>query len=138
MRARYGALVHASVQELVLDCNDVEKVAGFWARLLGVTWAMVFDPGWAVLEVDGLRLAFQQVPEAKASPKNRLHLDLQVTDLVGAAAEAEALGATRASTLEDHADLTGFVVMRDPEGNEFCLVRDLAGRYAGAVARALS
>lgn len=79
----------------------------------------------------GPRLFFQQVPEDKVA-KNRLHLDLRAAPgLEGeermAALEAEcarlvALGATRLRRHEPEPPMSaGFIVMADPEGNEFCL-----------------
>ncbi|MGY6655161.1 VOC family protein [Amycolatopsis sp. TRM77291] len=80
---------------------------------------------------EGPRIFFQQVPEDKIA-KNRVHLDLRAAPgLVGdermAALEAEcdrlvALGATRVKRFEPEQPLSlGFIVMNDPEGNEFCL-----------------
>jgi Glyoxalase-like domain len=77
------------------------------------------------------RIFFQQVPEGKVA-KNRLHLDVRVAPgLEGqermAALEAEcgrlvALGATRVRRAEPEPPMSlGFIVMTDPEGNEFCL-----------------
>lgn len=74
---------------------------------------------------------FQRVPEGKAV-KNRLHLDVRTApgtegDGRMAALDAEAdrlvsLGATRVRRVDpDGRAEFGFVVMRDPEGNEFCL-----------------
>jgi hypothetical protein len=79
----------------------------------------------------GPRLFFQQVPETKVA-KNRLHLDVRAAPgLKGeermAALEAEcgrlvALGATRVRRFEPEPPMSsGFIVMTDPEGNEFCL-----------------
>lgn len=79
----------------------------------------------------GPRLFFQRVPEDKVA-KNRLHLDVRAAPgLEGeermAALEAEcdrlvALGATRLRRDEPAPPMsTGYIVMRDPEGNEFCL-----------------
>ena len=79
----------------------------------------------------GPRVFFQQVPEDKAA-KNRVHLDVRVAPgLEGeermAALEAEcdrlvALGARRVSRSEPEPPMSfGFIVMADPEGNEFCL-----------------
>jgi len=79
----------------------------------------------------GPRLFFQRVPEDKVA-KNRLHLDVRAAPgLQGearmAALEAEcerliALGATRVRRFEPEPPLSaGFIVMTDPEGNEFCL-----------------
>lgn len=80
---------------------------------------------------DGPRLFFQKVPEGK-SAKNRVHLDVRAAPgLEGearmAALEAEcerlvALGATRVRRHEPAPPMSaGFIVMQDPEGNEFCL-----------------
>ncbi|GAA3654603.1 VOC family protein [Nonomuraea antimicrobica] len=90
------------------------------------TRSAVEDP-----EGRGPRLYFQQVPEGKVA-KNRVHLDVRVApDLVGeermAALEAEcdrlvALGAKRIRRFDPAPPLElGFIVMGDPEGNEFCL-----------------
>ncbi|NBH09774.1 VOC family protein [Amycolatopsis sp. SID8362] len=79
----------------------------------------------------GPRLFFQQVPEGKTA-KNRVHLDVRsAPGLRGAermaALEAEcerliALGATRVRRFEPEPPLSaGFIVLTDPEGNEFCL-----------------
>ncbi|MDS1272340.1 VOC family protein [Lipingzhangella sp. LS1_29] len=79
----------------------------------------------------GPRVFFQRVPEEKAA-KNRVHLDVRVApDLQGqermTALEAEcdrlvALGARRVRRHEPEPPLSGgFIVMTDPEGNEFCL-----------------
>ncbi|MFE3461829.1 VOC family protein [Nocardiopsis aegyptia] len=80
---------------------------------------------------EGPRIFFQQVPEDKVA-KNRVHLDVRAAPgLEGerrmAALEAEcsrlvALGATRLRRDEPAPPLSaGFIVMADPEGNEFCL-----------------
>ncbi len=82
-------------------------------------------------EGSGPRLFFQRVPEDKVV-KNRLHLDVRAAPgLLGeermAALEAECarlleLGATRVRRHEPEPPMeTGFIVMADPEGNEFCL-----------------
>ncbi|MEU3765726.1 VOC family protein [Amycolatopsis keratiniphila] len=80
---------------------------------------------------EGPRIFFQQVPEDKIA-KNRVHLDIRAAprlqgDERMAALEAEcdrlvALGATRVKRFEPEQPLSlGFIVMNDPEGNEFCL-----------------
>jgi len=79
----------------------------------------------------GPRLFFQKVPEGKTA-KNRLHLDVRAApglqaDERMAALEAEcerlvALGATQVRRAEPDPPMSGgFIVMQDPEGNEFCL-----------------
>lgn len=90
----------------------------------------LFDP-----DGQGPALWFQQVPESKAG-KNRLHLDLYPTGrddalpqarrvevVEGTVAELVGLGATveRRTRDDDPDDPVYFVVMHDPEGNEFCV-----------------
>lgn len=87
----------------------------------------------AAVPVDGAgpRLFFQRVPEGKTA-KNRVHLDVRAApglegdermgalDLEGT--RLETLGATRVRRIEPGEHMsTGFIVMSDPEGNEFCL-----------------
>lgn len=85
----------------------------------------LIDPAGA-----GPRIFFQKVPEPKTA-KNRMHLDLRrapglTGDVRLAALEAEcerlvALGATRVQRFDPDPGAHGHIVMRDPEGNEFCL-----------------
>ncbi len=88
----------------------------------------------AILPLEGThpRIFFQQVPEGK-TVKNRVHLDVRaapglegedrMSALEAEATRLEGLGATRAYRVEpDRAAMeAGFITMRDPEGNEFCL-----------------
>jgi predicted enzyme related to lactoylglutathione lyase len=109
------------IAALAVDCAEPAALAGWWRRLLGGS-VEVDDDGDATLytlDVDELTIDFVRVPEAK-TVKNRLHLDLRTTDLAAATEQAVALGATRADDIYDGGR---WQVMRDPEGNEFCLLR---------------
>jgi hypothetical protein len=78
-------------------------------------------------------LLFIPVPEGKTA-KNRVHLDLNSTGLTRDEEVERALG-LGATVHEDHRkpDGTGWVTLKDPEGNEFCIVRSAAERpSAGA------
>jgi hypothetical protein len=136
--------------QVTFDCAEPDALATFWATALHYkkqdppegfpTWAAfleaqsvppemwnsfsaVVDPGGA-----GPRIFFQRVPEGK-SAKNRVHLDLNVTpeghyDEQAAFVRPEverliAAGATRVRELEQMGEF--WVVMQDPEGNEFCV-----------------
>ncbi len=115
--------------------DDPEATVAAWLDFLvtaGVPEVM-HNSAFAVIDPDGAgpRLFFQQVPEDKAA-KNRVHLDVRAAPgLTGddrmAALEAEcarlvALGATRLRRFEPEPPMSlGFIVMADPEGNEFCL-----------------
>ncbi|MFI5099606.1 MAG: VOC family protein, partial [Actinomycetes bacterium] len=70
-------------------------------------------------------LLFVRVPEGK-SAKNRLHLDLRPSDQDAEVARLEQLGARRVSVGQD--ETVTWVVMADPDGNEFCVLRVLRAR----------
>ena len=122
----------ASVRQVqvTFDCAEPERVAAFWAEVLGY----VVHPDYASVCMDpagvGPRLYFQKVPEGKVA-KNRVHLDVRVgTGLVGeqrlVALEAECarlipLGAVRGQLLLADEENESCQVMQDIEGNEFCL-----------------
>jgi predicted enzyme related to lactoylglutathione lyase len=107
---------------LVLDCEDPEKLANFWAPALGYT--NVGSAGNYVMlvptEGNAPQLLLQRVPEPK-SAKNRMHLDFHVADIETEADRLIALGARRVEdeSLEEHG--THWFLMKDPEGNEFCV-----------------
>jgi hypothetical protein len=107
------------IAALSIDCGDPPGLASWWSRLLGGSVEVDSD-GDATLHVPGgPAIDFSRVPEAK-TVKNRLHLDLRSTDLAQATEQALALGATRADDIYDGGR---WQVLRDPEGNEFCLLR---------------
>jgi predicted enzyme related to lactoylglutathione lyase len=110
------------IAALAVDCADPPALAAWWGRLLG--GSVEVDADGATLHTPGgLAIDFARVPESK-TVKNRLHLDLRSNDLAAATAQALALGATRA---DDVYDGGRWQVLRDPEGNEFCLLRPRRG-----------
>ena len=116
------ARVQVRVQALVLDTTDLERATRFWTHLLGVR-VVAEEPEWvdfSPIGGDGLSMALQLVPEAKAV-KNRLHLDLLTPDVVEAGRWAALLGATPLGPLHT-GDGSPWQVWCDPEGNEFCFV----------------
>jgi hypothetical protein len=107
------------IAALAIDCHDPPALAGWWSRLLGGSVEVAGDGGATLRAPGGLAIDFLKVPEAK-TVKNRLHLDLRSTDLAEATEQAVALGATRADDIYDGGE---WQVLRDPDGNEFCLLR---------------
>jgi catechol-2,3-dioxygenase len=107
-----------------LDVHDVPRMATFWSQVMGFE----VDAGndgcatlWAAGQEPAVTIWLQRVDEAKQT-KNRCHPDLVVDGDVDAEVERLlALGATRADVGQTGAE--GFVVLADPEGNEFCLLR---------------
>ncbi|MGB7806485.1 MAG: VOC family protein [Actinomycetota bacterium] len=108
--------------QLVIDCADPRSLAAFWMRFTGFEIGSAHDD-WVSIRSpdDGTRIAFQRVPESKAG-KNRLHVDFATKDEAATASAIEAIGATRRWASDDPED--PFIVLADPEGNEFCIVRD--------------
>jgi catechol 2,3-dioxygenase-like lactoylglutathione lyase family enzyme len=108
------------IDAVVIDAADPERLGQFWQALLGGELRPEHD-GVAELHGGRVRLDFAQVPEGKQVRKNRLHLDLYVPPEAKdqAIANALSLGAARADDIYDGGL---WQVMRDPEGNEFCLV----------------
>jgi hypothetical protein len=114
------------IAEIVFDCTDPRPVAAFWAAALG--YQTVTDDGdWIVLrppQGEGPWLAFDTVPEPKVV-KNRVHVDLMPTEgdtMETEVARLEGLGATQMRLVRNEPDEM-HMIMRDPEGNEFCVLR---------------
>ena len=112
-----------------VDSTDPARAATFWEQALG--WRRTYDsPDEVVLEPpagspeDGVSpdILFLRVPEEK-SGKNRLHLDLRPDDQDVEVTRLEALGARRVDVGQGP-DVT-WVVLADPDGNEFCVLRAL-------------
>ncbi len=119
--------------EIIIDCGNIERLVEFWCDALGYErtnagqgWVALRAPGSEVSE-DALRsgaqppaLALVVVPEAKAV-KNRVHLDITPIDRTQAdeVARLQALGATSVDIGQGNMP---WVVMADPEGNEFCVM----------------
>ena len=140
----------ASQVQVVIDAADPAAVAEFWAAALGYvvqppppgfdSWADflrqagvpedLWDSRSAVVDPEGRgpRIFIQKVPEPKTS-KNRVHLDVQVGAGVEPADRREVvareverltgLGASRGQVFDEMGE--HWVVMTDPEGNEFCV-----------------
>ncbi|MET9499872.1 VOC family protein [Streptomyces sp. NPDC006552] len=103
---------------LVIDAVDPERLAAFWSAVLGRPVEKRTGP-YVFLGRDesGLGVGFQR-GEAPKTGKNRLHLDLETPDPAAEQARIEQLGGRRLPEYDDG----GFLVMADPEGNEFCLL----------------
>ena len=111
-----------TVNAVIVDCVDPGMLAAFWAELLGLSVSNRDGNDWVDLRpiaAGGPILAFQRVPERK-HVKNRLHLDVRVDDLTVATDRVRSLGGITAGNVH-HGDHP-WRVMRDSEGNEFCLV----------------
>jgi predicted enzyme related to lactoylglutathione lyase len=109
-------------QNVTIDCNDALRVGTFWAELLNLPLSSDDDGAehWIEPTRGGADIVFVTVPEPK-TVKDRVHIDLRPDDQDAEVARAVALGAT-------HVDIgqgteQTWVVLADPEGNEFCILR---------------
>ncbi|AWZ09328.1 MULTISPECIES: VOC family protein [unclassified Streptomyces] len=122
--------------ELTVDCPDPERLAAFWCEVLDFK---VIDRSEGLVEigswvptVEDVRarqmpptLVFIRVPEGKAV-KNRLHLDVSPIDGSTADEVARLIGLGATTTDVGQGADRSWVVMADPEGNEFDVLRTLA------------
>ena len=133
MRARVWAM--AVLADIVIDCKHPAALARFWAdvlhgyqiapydddeiaRLAELGIADLDDDPTVLIEaVAGPRLWFQKVPESK-TVKNRMHIDVRSSNRP---AEVERLLSLGATVLGERTELS-LTAMRDPEGNEFCII----------------
>lgn len=136
--------------QITFDAADPAGLGGFWTEALGYveelppegfdSWPAALeawhvpvdqrDAAYPVVDPDGSqRIFFQRVPEPKTA-KNRVHLDVRISDRSRPVEEQEAailaeverlerFGATRQAWTAEFGK--HFMVMLDPEGNEFCL-----------------
>ncbi|WP_175409095.1 VOC family protein [Streptomyces sp. TRM64462] len=120
------------VRHVTIDCADPYRLASFWSAALGAPLADDDHPGDPEAQVlaPGVGLLFLTVPEKK-TVKNRLHLDLQPQDRTRDE-EVTRLLALGATLVDDQRrpDGTGWAVLSDIEGNEFCVERSRAERAA--------
>ncbi|GAB3221223.1 VOC family protein [Glycomyces halotolerans] len=123
----------SKIRHLTFDCRDSYQLSKFWEQVTGFTEdaddpnAPEHDENLIAAPDGSLALLFVNVPEPK-SVKNRLHLDLGPDTTRDA--EVERLLGVGATLVADHRtdDGKGWVVLADPEGNEFCIERSDAER----------
>jgi hypothetical protein len=113
------------IATVTIDCADPAPIARWWADALG--WQVTYEDGeeWVIEPPAGdehaAPLLFIKVPDEKTT-KNRIHLDLRPEDRDAEVARLEGMGAKRIDI--GQGDVT-WVVMADPFGNEFCVLRAL-------------
>ena len=107
-------------EQIVVDAKDPARLARWWAEALG--YRICYETPDEVeirRHPDALPgLLFAPVPDAK-TVKNRLHIDLRPDDQE---AEVERLVDMGARPVDIGQHDVGWVVLADPEGNEFCVL----------------
>ncbi|MDR1726794.1 MAG: VOC family protein [Acidobacteriota bacterium] len=116
-----------ALTNITIDCKDAKKLRKFYASLLGWEEAEMFGmpvakapTGFTLLFApeDGMSYERPVWPEQPGKQQKQTHLDFTVDDVKSAVAEAEALGAVKAS---DQFGGDHFTTMFDPDGHPFCL-----------------
>ena len=105
---------------ITIDVKDMARAERFWSGVLGTK--AIERKGqyvWLGRQEGATGVILQQVPDTKVC-KNRVHPDFTVDDLDVAVAQMQALGGRKLQEVEEHG--FHFIVMADPDGNEFCLV----------------
>jgi predicted enzyme related to lactoylglutathione lyase len=118
------ARMASTVTNVAIDCANAYQLAQFWSEVTGHPLDPEDKPGDAetvIMLPGGPALYFNEVPEPK-SVKNRVHLCLRPD--TSRDTEVERLLNLGASLVADHRkpDGWGWVVLADPEGNEFCVL----------------
>jgi predicted enzyme related to lactoylglutathione lyase len=118
----------SAIRHVTIDAADAYRLAAFWSQVLGQPVHEDDKPGDEEALIEGAGLLFVTVAEPK-TVKNRVHVDLRPQDRTRDE-EVERLLALGAALVDDrrNADGTGWVVLADPEGNEFCVERSTAER----------
>lgn len=121
--------------ELVVDCRDPRRLAEFWCGVLG--YEIIDETPGEPIEIAGEEqtaeamrrgivpptIIFVVVPEPK-TVKNRLHIDLRPVDRT-TDEEVERIVALGARRVDIGQGEQSWTVLADPEGNEFCVLREL-------------
>ncbi|MBJ6998846.1 VOC family protein [Streptomyces griseofuscus] len=105
------------INALIVDAIDPERLAAFWSALLGRPIVGRTGPYVWLRRENDLGLGFQQISGPKVG-KNRMHVDVSSADPAAEQQRIERLGGRRLNEYTDG----GFLVMADPEGNEFCVI----------------
>jgi predicted enzyme related to lactoylglutathione lyase len=121
------------VCHFVIDVSDLERGAEFWAAALGAAEDRISPGSRHIyrrlrLPDSEIRVLLQKTDDDKVS-KERMHIDLETDDVEAEVERLEALGATR----WNHQRARGFDfwVMRDPWGNEFCVLQTVFPELLG-------
>jgi catechol 2,3-dioxygenase-like lactoylglutathione lyase family enzyme len=104
---------------VVINCANLETMTSFWTQALDLRAGPVSEAGdFRVLAGDIVQLSLQ-VAKTPVSGRDQMHLDLFTESQAEEVSRLLALGATFIRHHEDPDD--DYVVLADPEGNQFCV-----------------
>lgn len=118
------------IQCITIDCDNPKELARFWSQALDWKITEESEDEVVIELLDGSAevgripdILFLKNPDRK-SVKNRLHLDLRPENQALEILRLEKLGAKRVEIGQSKYSELSWVVMADPEGNEFCILRE--------------
>jgi predicted enzyme related to lactoylglutathione lyase len=116
--------VTIELHAVTVDAADPRRIAEFWCALLGYKVSYDSPEEVAIGKPDdgGPEVLFIKVPDTK-SVKNRIHFDLRPNDQAAEVERALSLGATHVDIGQANDPDATWIVLADPEGNEFCILR---------------
>lgn len=104
---------------VVINCADIEAMTAFWSAALDLEPSSTgAGDDFRVLRGDRVNVSLQ-VADDPVACRDQMHLDLYATDQAAEVRRLTGLGATRVREHHDPAD--DYVVLADPEGNQFCV-----------------
>ena len=103
----------------VINCADLDLMTGFWSRALHLTASQPDADDFRVLGDDHGRRLSLQLARSPVTARDQMHLDLFTDDQAAEVERLTGLGARFVRHNQDPDD--DYVVMTDPEGNEFCV-----------------
>jgi catechol-2,3-dioxygenase len=107
------------VGSIVINCADLESMSDFWSAALSLNPGPIVEEGrFRVLRGERVNLSLQ-VAETPVSARDQMHLDLYTDEQAEQVERLRSLGAGFVRHNDDPDD--DYVVMTDPEGNEFCV-----------------
>ena len=107
------------IEAIVIDVSDLGRSTQFWTAITGREFGSSFEPNFRRAKFEcGPDLVLQVVPEVK-SGKNRVHLDVEVSDRGEALQRVISMGGQLVADVGN--EFGSLIVCADPDGNEFCL-----------------
>ena len=108
------------IGSVVINCADLERMTEFWSEALDLRAGPLTDGGtFRVLGGDRVNISLQR-SMTPVTARDQMHLDLYTDEQADEVERLESLGARLIRHNDDPDD--DYVVMADPEGNEFCVV----------------
>ena len=110
------------IECVLIDCSDLGRMSAFWRAALDLEHVWTGPSGGYLLATrDGSQPPLGLMPSGEEKRgKNRLHLDLRPDNQEAEVQRLEQLGAVRVDIGQRD---VSWIVMADPEGNEFCVLR---------------